>query len=345
MKVLLIRLSSLGDVVLATAAVEALRAGRPEAEVHVLTKPAFRDVFRNNPGVSRLVAWDPREGLGPLARRLRAERYDRVVDLHRNLRTWGLRLLVRGPGWDAYRKGALRRRAAVALRRPGLLDGTHVVERYVESLRRLGVGGPAPGPRVYPSARDRDRAEALLREAGWDGAAPLVGLAPGARWSTKGWPGERWAELVCRVRAGGTGFPVLVGGKPDRELCGRILGDGPGASLAGRTTVLETAAVLARCTVLVTNDSAPLHLAVAVGTRVVALFGPTVQGFGFYPLGPEDVVLEQALPCRPCSLHGDDRCPEGHHRCMTGIGVPEVVSALGPGPAARGETPGGERAE
>ncbi len=329
MKVLLIRFSSLGDVVLGTAAVEALAQDRPDAEVHVVTKPAFRAVFQGHPAVSKCLQWNPREGLGELARKIRREGYDWVVDLHATLRSRVLRLLVPGPRWSVYRKGALRRRVAARLHRPELLDETHVVDRYVAALRPLGIRAVRRLPRIYPGKTARTRADRLLREGGWDGRSPLVAMAPGARWATKAWPETRWRELAEEIRRMCRGVPVVVGGEEDRELAARVLDTGPGINLAGKTSIPETAAVLQRCTVLVTNDSAPLHVATAVGTRVVALFGPTVRGFGFFPLGPRDVVVELDLPCRPCSVHGNHRCPLGHHDCLERIGRDRVVGVLG----------------
>ncbi|MFU8856521.1 MAG: glycosyltransferase family 9 protein [Deferrisomatales bacterium] len=329
MKVLLIRLSSLGDVILATAAVEALCDDRPDAEVHVLTKPAFREVFQGNPGVAGLVEWEPAQGLTTLAQKLRAERYGWIVDLHANLRTHLLRLLVPGPRWTRYSKGSLRRRIAVALGRPGLLGASHVVDRYLGAMKPLGVRPLRRAPRMYPGDAERSRARWLLSQAGWREGEPVVVLAPAARWSAKAWPEGHWRELVRNLGGPeGRVFPVLVGSTEDRGLCARILDGERGANLAGTTGVLETAAVLEEARALVTNDSAPLHLAGAVGTPAVALFGPTVRGFGFYPLGPRDVVLEQALPCRPCSVHGGERCREGHHRCLMEIEPGAVSEAV-----------------
>ncbi len=332
MRVLLIRLSSLGDVVLATAAVEALAEDRPDVEIHVLTKPAFREVFRNHPAVARCLEWDPSEGLGRLAEAVRRGGYDRVVDLHGNLRTRALRALAPTMRWSRYRKGSVRRRVAVWLRKPALLDRAHVVDRYVRALAPLGVRPVRRLPRVFPAEADYGRVEALLRASGWAGQ-PLIALAPAARWATKAWPEAHWIDLVSRIRGEDRGFPVVIGGAGDRDLAERILAGGPGANLAGETSIPETAAVLERCEVLVTNDSAPLHLATAVGTRVVALFGPTVTGFGFYPLGPLDRVLERPEPCRPCSLHGGERCRLGTLSCLEGVS-PETVCedlALGEG--------------
>ncbi|MDF1553203.1 MAG: glycosyltransferase family 9 protein [Deferrisomatales bacterium] len=331
MKVLLVRFSSLGDVVLVTAAVEALREALPGVHLDILTKPEFRPVFAGNRGVSGLLEWDPVDGLGSLARAVRRGEYDWIVDLHANLRTWVLRALVPGPRWSVYAKGVLRRRLAVWLRKPGLLAGQpHVVERYLSALAPLGVGSRFRKPCLFLDRGERDAAGALLRDGGWDGRAPLIGLAPGARWATKAWPMEHWVKLARAVVAEGAGLPVLVGGTLDRGLCERVLRDAgvTGVNLAGSTSVRGTAAVLECCDALVANDSAPMHLAVAVGTRVVALFGPTMAGFGFSPLGDDDVALDTALACRPCSLHGDDRCPKGHHRCLEGLEPVVVVAAL-----------------
>ncbi len=130
---------SLGDVVLATAAVESLREDPPDAEGHVLTKPSLWEVFRGNPGVARLVRWNLDEGMGIVARGLRAEGYDAAAALHGNIRMWLLRFLVPRPRWSRYHMGSLRRRAAVWLRRPGLLPETHVVDCYLAALIPLGV--------------------------------------------------------------------------------------------------------------------------------------------------------------------------------------------------------------
>ncbi len=331
MRVLLVRLSSLGDVVLATAAVEALRAVRPEVEVDVLTKPGFREVFTNHPGVREVLPWDPARGMLRLASLVRGRRYDWIVDLHRNLRTAVLRALTPGSRWSGYRKGAIRRRLAVWLRRPGLLPGDHVVDRYLAALGPLGVPPRRYLPRLYPGDGPRSAIEGRLLGAGWDRRAQLVALAPGARWPTKAWPAAKWVELARGIGENLAGFPVLVGGAGEKALC-REIRAGAGCSSADLSgaALLETAAALGECRALVTNDSAPLHLATSVGTPVVALFGPTVKGFGFFPLGASDRVLEVPLACRPCGLHGGAACPEGHHRCLDQVEPAEVLAVLSP---------------
>ncbi|HSH69613.1 MAG TPA: glycosyltransferase family 9 protein [Deferrisomatales bacterium] len=332
MRYLLVRFSSLGDVVLATAAVEALREALPGAHVDILTKPELRPVFAGNPGIAGLLEWDPADGLGSLARAVRRGEYDWIVDLHANLRTRLLRALVPGPRWSVYAKGVLRRRLAVWFRKPGLLAGQpHVVDRYLAALAPLGVSGQRRLPKLHVDPCAREAIRGRLVSADGSAENPLIGLAPGARWATKAWPRKNWVALARRLGEGGRCGLVLVGGHGESGLCGDILREAgvAGVNLAGRASIQETAAALECCKVLVTNDSAPMHLAAAVGTRVVALFGPTVQGLGFYPLGVDDVVLESAEACRPCSLHGGARCPRGHHRCLEGLEPGAVVGALG----------------
>ncbi|MBI5015083.1 MAG: glycosyltransferase family 9 protein [Deltaproteobacteria bacterium] len=328
-RALLVRLSSLGDVVLATAALEALREDVPGLEVHVLTKPSFREVFSGNPAVAQVKEWWPSQGVAATALGLRREGYDWVVDLHANLRTRLLRLALPGPRWSVYAKGSRRRRLAVALKRPQLLGTRHVVDRYLDALGPLGVRPFRRLPRLYPTDAEREAAARRLAQAGWRDGEPLLALAPGARWATKAWPPEHWAALLQGLSARRLGVPVLLGGAEEAPLCRGILeaSGAPGVSLAGEATLRETTAILGAAAVLICNDSAPLHLAAAVRTPVVALFGPTVRGFGFSPLGARDRVLEIDLDCRPCSLHGTARCPRGHHRCLRDVAVDRVLDA------------------
>jgi heptosyltransferase-2 len=173
------------------------------------------------------------------------------------------------------------------------------------------------------TAVDHGAAEAWLVA---HGVSPgFTAIAPGSVWGTKRWP--YYSELVARTE----GRVVIVGGKEDRPLAEAIVrsSSGKAVSAAGELTLRESAALISRARVLVTNDSAPLHLATATGTPVLALFGPTVPEFGFGPRGPGDVTLgHDELTCRPCSRHGPQACPLGHHRCMRDLSVEAVSRAM-----------------
>jgi heptosyltransferase-2 len=203
---------------------------------------------------------------------------------------------------------------------------------HAERLLRLALGDTAEiapaalRPRVYPAASDRDAVDELLAPLPNDGRS-LVALAPGSVWATKRWP--YYAELAKALRP--RARAIIIGSADDTPLAREIVqatgGDAIDAS--GRLTLLGSAELIGRCRVLVTNDSAPLHLASAMNTATVAIFGPTVPAFGFGPLAEAAAIAEHpALECRPCHPHGPVVCPLGHWRCMRDLAVESVLSRL-----------------
>jgi heptosyltransferase-2 len=324
--VLVIQTAFLGDVVLTTPLLDAL--ARRHGPVDVVTTPAAAPLLQAHPAVRRVISYDKRRadrglgGLLRLARRLSAEGYAIAYLPHRSLRTAALARLAGVPrrvgfddGWPSLYTGVRRRP------RSG-----HEIDRL------LALADERPHHQAVPtlglSASDHAAAELALREAGL--SAPFVAVAPGSIWGTKRWPG--YAALGARLaeRAG----VIAVGGPDDAGLGEEIVAavraaGGRAANACGRLGLREAAALIGRAAALVTNDSAPLHLAAAVATPVVAVFGPTVPEFGFGPRGPRDVVVERAgLACRPCSSHGPQTCPLGHHRCMREILVVDVLRAI-----------------
>ncbi len=188
---------------------------------------------------------------------------------------------------------------------------------------------PPPGAgriRLYPAASDVAAVDALLDRAGAAGGA-LIALAPGSIWGTKRWP--QYPELAAALAR--EGRIVLIGSAADAEVARRVaaaIGADRAIDATGQLSLLGSAELIRRAAVLVTNDSAPQHLASAMGTPTVTLFGPTVPAFGFGPLAPRHAIAEvTSLPCRPCDRHGPRRCPLGHWRCMRDLTV-EHVAAL-----------------
>ena len=319
---LVIQTAFLGDVILTTPLLAALAARH--GRVDVVTTPIAAPLLETHPAVRQVISYDKREadhgwsGLRRLARRLRAERYGRAYLPHRSLRTAALALWARIPsrigfsgGWSFLYTGA---------RAKPRTGWGH------ESDRLLALADEPPGaypPQLQPTALDEQAAAALI-----DGA--FVALAPGSIWGSKRWPyyPELAARLADHIAV------VAVGGPADVGLGDEIVrAVGPSGRRAvnacGRLTLRESAALIGRASALITNDSAPLHLATAMGTPSVALFGPTVTGFGFGPLRAGDVALGvEDLQCRPCSPHGPPQCPLGHHRCLREITVAAVIAAI-----------------
>jgi len=317
---LVVQTAFLGDVVLTTPLLSALAADH--GPVDVVTTPIAAMLIETHPAIRKVIPYDKRgsdrgwAGLRNLARRLRAERYERAYLPHRSLRTATLGVFAGIPTRIGF-SGAWSFLYTEARPKPALRH---------ESDRLLALADKPPGvypPQLRPTPADEQAAAALIEGA-------FVALAPGSIWGSKRWP--YYPELATKLAAR---MPVvLVGGPDDAGLGEEIVtavgrSGGRAVNACGKLTLRQSAALIGRASALVTNDSAPLHLATAMGTPIVALFGPTVTEFGFGPLRPGDVALGiDELPCRPCSSHGPPQCPLGHHRCMRELTVAAVIAAI-----------------
>jgi heptosyltransferase II len=324
--ILVVRFSAIGDILLITPLLRAIRARYRGARIAVLTKERYVPLLSHNPHVSEVLGVAPDEGVRGIAQRIRGVRYTHLLDLHGNLRSHALRRLAPGP-WRSYAKRRLERMVLITVKRDIYRAQIPVAERYFEAVGGLDVlpdGGP---PDFFIGEAADQRAAERLSSVGLGRDRPIVAMAPGAAHATKRWPAAYWVELVRRITPTGADVAVL-GGPEDAELAGRIseLAGASVASLAGTLGLQETGAVIRRAEVLISGDTGVMHMGTGVGTPVVALFGPTVRQFGFFPYRSEAGVVELDLPCRPCSAHGSARCPLGHHRCMKQM-LPDLVFA------------------
>jgi len=304
-----------------------MRGRHPSARLTVVVREDMADILRHNPRISDLITWRKGTSLVDLGRRLRAEEWTHRLDLHGSLRTFLLRQLVGGE-WSGYSKHRAHRRQLIRSggQRGGFLGA--VADRYFEAARGLDVipdGGPAE---VFTSTLEEGAAAAFLATHQLGQARGLVAVSPGAAHFTKRWPTEYWIALVQQLTE--RNDVVILGGPGDREVATAIAaaGSGRAVSAAGEFTLAGTAALLKRVRVLAAGDTGVLHLATAVGTPVVGLYGPTVEQFGFFPYHARAAVLQRDLPCRPCTAHGGPTCPLGHHHCLREILPTAVAAAL-----------------
>ena len=328
--VLVIQTAFLGDVVLTTSLLTRLAARF--GPVDVVTTPAAAELLETHPAVRRVIPYDKRgadRGLGGfrrLAERLTETRYAGVFLPHRSWRSAALAWCSHIPARIGFDDSPAAVLYTERVPRP---RGGHESDRILALAGGDRPAGPAPSVSLSLTDADQATADAWLRERKITG--PFVAVAPGSIWGTKRWPG--YAELVARLPQ-----PVVVlGSAADSALAEEVAAAGAGRAhaAAGALSLRQSAAIIARAALLVTNDSAPLHLATGVGTPVVAVFGPTTPAQGFGPVGPGSrVVQEKGLWCRPCSPHGPATCPLGHHACMQGIGVDRVLTAMTSRPAA-----------
>jgi heptosyltransferase-2 len=201
-----------------------------------------------------------------------------------------------------------------------------------------GIGAPVrhTTTKLTPTREAREAA-ARFMESGGLVRGKVVAMAPGARWETKRWPAGHFHTLALELEALGYGV-LVVGDSSEKELCGSIATGTKAINASGKLSLGELAAALGNSSVLVTNDSAPLHMAEAVGTPVVALFGPTVRQFGYFPLLPDSIVMERHLDCRPCSRNGSGPCRIERRECLEDILPSEVLGNVLRLAQARGES-------
>lgn len=321
-----IRLSALGDVALTTGVLEHWRATRG-LQVIFLTRKRFAPLLAGHPAVARVIAFAPAQLRGAawvsVARGLAKEfRGLPLIDLHGSVRSRTLALfwpgrVMRYPNYAVERRLYLRSRSSCTMR---LLLDADIPQRYAMALDSQPPPREALRPRLFLTASEIECARAALREAGI--RSPFVAIHPYATHPLKTWPRATWIEMA-RLLAAASWEWVVVGRDPHPFMDAVD----SGRDLTNRLDLRATSAVLALASVLVTPDSGPMHLAQAVGTPVVALFGPTSREWGFYPSGPRDLVMELPMPCRPCSLHGRRGVACGQE-CLTGIPPSSVVACL-----------------
>jgi lipopolysaccharide heptosyltransferase II len=322
---LVIQTSFLGDTVLTTPLLAQLANRGP---VDVVTTLAAAGLLANHPAVRTVIPYDKRggdrglRGLWRLSRRLRHERYAVAFLAQGSWRSAALALLAGIPTRVGFSTSAGR---PLYTKRVVYRDDLHHAARLLMLARPNGREPTAAElrPSLAPGEKERAEVDVLLASRGVRARERLVGLAPGSVWATKRWP--FYPELARLIAADAR--VVVVGSAADGPLAQAIVLACPSAiDTTGQLSLLASAELVGRCEVLVTNDSAPMHLASAMGTPTVALFGPTVPDFGFGPLSPRaSVVGHDALHCRPCDRHGPARCPLGHHHCMREL-TPALVA-------------------
>jgi len=356
-KILLIKLSAVGDVVHTIPVLNKLRRRYPLAQLDWLVTPAIAELLRHHPAITNIIefereAWSKPWRLEPfasylrLASRLRAAAYDLVVDMHGQFRTAALTLATGAPariGFDRPRAGVwdasprkfpeqARKHAWQGAREGSWLAYTnhipvptldlHAVDRYLNVGPILGLDRE-PADFSFPIPQSAvSQVETLLAQHGAN-RAEIVIMAPGTIWETKQWGSEKFAQVAAHFLSKGLAV-ILIGSQRERVVCEEVAALSPGAiDLAGRTALSELAALIRRSAISVTNDSGPMHLAVALDRPVVSIFGPT-DPVWIGPYRRANAVLHADLECSPCYLRRLKHCRHGH-ACMHNVSAPAVI--------------------
>jgi heptosyltransferase-2 len=324
----------IGDAVMCEPALRALRARFPQAEITLLVKPAVASLLRDHPAVTRVLTYEERgrhagwAGKFVLAGTLRRQRFDAAVLFQNAFEAALLAFLAGIPFRYGYATDGRRLLLTHAVEVPPRAKAEHQTAYYLRMLNPLGEAGADDAPRLYLSEEMRRAAEQRLAEFGVREGDMVIGLNPGSTYGgAKRWLPERFAETADRlVRQYRDLRPVVViVGANGEEALGQSIAARMSVKpvlMAGATTVAELMGIIRRCRLFVTNDTGPMHIAAAFGVPVAAIFGPT-DWVRTAPFGAQHAVIRHPVDCAPCLLR---ECPIDH-RCMTGIGVEQVVDA------------------
>ncbi len=333
--ILVVRFSSIGDIILTTPVIRAMRKTWPGARISFLVKERFAPLVRDNPHLDEIICLSEGGGvseLKALARSLRQRELTLLADLHNSLRSRIFRALVPAGDTLVYTKQAVKRSLLIY----GRMDfyGQRILpvpERYALPFAGLGVRLDGEACELYPGERDRSLALEKLHSGGPAGNR-LLAVAPGSAWPTKRWPPARFAAAASELADRHGLKVVLLGDRADLEACRQVEqaldGRVERVNLAGNLPIMASAAAVAESRMLLTNDTGLMHIATAVKTPVTAVFGPTTGHLGYFPYKAKKArVVETRLRCRPCTHNGRKRCPLLHFRCMRDVHIEEVVAA------------------
>lgn len=323
MKFLIIRFSSIGDIVLTTPVVRCLKKQVVTAEVHYLTKPAFRTIVETNPYIDKVHYLQ--DDFDAMIGSLQAEDFDYVIDLHHNLRTLKVKRALRKKSFS-FNKLNIEKWLLTNFKVNKMPD-VHIVDRYLATLQTFGIRNDGVGLDYFIPDEDKVKESDIpaSHHAGY------IGVVIGAALNTKKYPLEKLKAFCASLQ-----HPIiLLGGKEDAAN-GEAIAEADKVKIynaCGKFNLNESADLVRRAKLIVTNDTGLMHIASAFNKPIISLWGNTVPEFGMYPYMPGrnqlfDIIEIKGLSCRPCSKIGYNKCPKGHFKCMQLIKPEDVLEKV-----------------
>ncbi len=316
-KILIIRLSSLGDILLTTPTIRAIKQKYKNSQIDFVLRKEYADTLLYNARISKFFYYNNESNAG-LKQELKAAPYDLVIDLQNNFRS---RSLINGIKAEilSFKKPTLKKLLLVWFKINLLRNGKTIIQRYADTAKVNLISEELEliiPPKIKAKLEDKKK---------------YIGFCPGSKHFTKRWLPEYFIELGRMLTPRGFTI-VLFGGRADKDICEVISEKIPGSiNLQNEDDLLQTAAEMQKCKIVITNDSGLMHTATAVKISVAAIFGSTVREFGFAPSNIKNIILENnSLSCRPCSHIGKSACPKKHFRCMKEIKPVYVLDNLKP---------------
>jgi predicted lipopolysaccharide heptosyltransferase III len=331
-KILVIKMRYIGDTVLITPLLNTLKQSFPHARIDALVNQNTQPVLSGHPCIANILSFDYDRAKNfryvlKFVRNLRKQRYDTVIDLTRNDRSAFFTLMSGARLRIGYETSSLFRKLCCNMMVKSFFGRIHTADHHLRVAEALGLTIPERHPFIAVSSESLKKVKMKLSAEGISEDMPFVIIHPGARRRYKSWPLICFARLADRIIRTYQIPVILSGGTEDKAVCSNLLEnmEENAVCLAGEISLAELPALIKSALCLIGNDSAPVHIATAVNTPVIALFGPTLWE-SWYPRRDHDKVIAAEFPCRPCG-HGQQDCPLGKDYCMSSIKIEEVWAA------------------
>lgn len=314
-KILIIRFSSIGDIVLTTPVIRCAKKQFPDAEVHYVTKEVFKSLLIHNPYLDKVHTF--KEDISELYEQLKAENFDVVIDLHKNLRSLRLKQKLKARSYS-FDKLNLQKFLAVNFKQINKLPNKHIVDRYFEAVAPLGIKNDGKGLDYFIDKNDAVDISGLFTN---QLQKTFIALVVGGSYFTKKIPLNKLTEICKNSK-----LPIIIlGGKEDKSIGDELQKQFPQLiNTCGQYTINQSASIVEQAEWVVSSDTGLMHIASAYNKKIISLWGNTIPEFGMSPYLPnsENKILEvKNLNCRPCSKLGYKKCPKGHFKCMNDIDV------------------------
>lgn len=311
MKILILRFSSIGDIVLTTPVIRCVATQIPHAEIHYATKKSFLPIIAHNPYISKIHLLD--NNLTALIQELKSQNFDLVIDLHKNIRTYKIKKALKVKSYS-FNKLNVEKWLYTTFK-INLLPSKHIVDRYFEGIKKLKVINDGKGLDYFIAEKDKVTPKDIPVQHSFG----FIGLVIGAALNTKKLPTHKLIELCSLIN-----YPIiLLGGKEDFEEGEKIkvIDEVKIYNACGKFTLNESAHLVQQAKIIITHDTGLMHIAAAFKKPIISIWGNTVPAFGMYPYYgrvsiPNIVHQVNNLFCRPCSKIGYKQCPLGHFKCM-----------------------------
>ena len=332
-KILVFRLSSIGDIVLTSALIRCLKNKYPDAQIDFVIKKQFQQLVEYNPHIQNVYTVDSAKGmtgLRKIKKNIKAEKYDVFLDIHKNMRSLFVR---KGSGTTkilTFKKHILQRTLLTSFGIDTYKTVTPVYQRFIKAAQSIDVQYDGKGTELFIPSKIEEKIKKELSIHDLLGNKPYILLCPGASFKNKQWLPQRFAELANQVLDNGQYNIVLSGGRAEEDICKYIVQETKGRAIdfSVRLSILESAVLAKYATVVVANDTGMLHISEALKVPVIGIYGPTAHQFGYYPILEKSQVVEVDLSCRPCTKMGNNSCPKKHWKCMKNITTAMVYSKL-----------------